>query len=245
MRPLTTIELLNVWEIGLNSSLIEKSLRLLSIACSKNLSDIATLSIGQRDTKLLQLREWMFGNRLHNIAHCPMCSTLVEWETDLKALYLQSPSPGGVKNEYNLKVDEFNLRFRLLNSNDLLKAASGNDSFDNSKKLLAKCIFQVQHEDQDYQADALPDNVWESLHQRIGQEDPQADIQMVVNCPACLHTWEAPFDIISYLWVEIDNWARHQLQEVYVLARAFSWSESDILSMSTQRRQFYLEMIRS
>lgn len=143
-----------------------------------------------------------------------------------------------------MTVEEFTLRFRLLNSRDLLQAAF-HPALQDTKKLLAGCILSAQLGAQDYPADALPDAVWEALDQRMGEEDPQADIQIVACCPVCSYSWEVPFDIMSYLWTEIDNWARHLLHEVYLLARAFGWSEHDILGMSTQRRQFYLEMLRS
>jgi hypothetical protein len=68
---------------------------------------------------------------------------------------------------------------------------------------------------------------------------------MLLTCPNCCNQWEGQFDIASYLWTEINTWARHMLQEVYLLARAFGWSEYAILTMSPQRRQLYLEMIRA
>lgn len=217
---------------------------MLSIACGTSLSAMAGLSIGERDKRLLQLREWMFGSCLQNTASCPKCLTPVEWETDLKTLQLQNLTEV-VSKEYNLEVDGFTLCFRLPNSNDLLKAASDHGYYTNPKKLLSECILEVQREQHNYETGDLPDAVLEALSQRMGEEDPQADIQMSVNCPACSHNWEAPFDVMSYLWIEVDNWAKHILQEVYVLARACGWSEHDILSMSAQRRQLYLEMLRS
>jgi hypothetical protein len=51
------------------------------------------------------------------------------------------------------------------------------------------------------------------------------------------------FDIISFFWTELDSLARRLLQDVHVLAKAYSWREADILSMSATRRQFYLEMV--
>ena len=205
---------------------------------------MAGLSIGERDAHLLQLREWLFGSRLQNLAHCPKCATPVEWETNTTELYLRDPSPEPVVKEYSLTLEEFNLRFRLLNSNDLLKATS-HPALHDPKKLLSGCILMAKKGEQDYPAEALPDSIWDALDQRMGEEDPQADIQMLAQCPLCSHNWKVPFDIMSYLWTEIENWARHLLHEVYLLARAFGWSERDILCMSAQRRQLYLEMLRS
>lgn len=244
MRPLTADELLQVWESGLKRPLLEKSLHLLGIACSPtSLNTMAQLSIGERDARLLQVREWLFGSRLYNTAHCPECATLVEWETDLNALQLPPLLPDVASKIFSIEMDGFHLRFRLLNSNDLLKATS--EKVTEPRKMLAQCILDMQHEEQQCDATSLPDSIWEALQQRISEADPQADIQMMVHCPDCSNAWQIPFDIMSYLWIEIDNWAKHMLQEVFVLAKAFSWSETAILNMSAQRRQLYLEMLRS
>lgn len=237
------IEVLNVWEVGVNKTLLEKSLHLLAVACSvTDLHDMASLSIGERDARLLQLREWMFGSRLMNRADCPECSEQVEWETDIGDIRLQALEPKTSAKVFTLAVDGFIIRFRLPNSRDLFKVTS--DSI-NHKKLIAECILEVRCDQKELAADDLPDPIWEALSKRMGEEDPQADISMLLNCPVCAHHWASQFDIVSYLWLEIDHWAKHILYEVYVLARAFGWSEYDILSMSPQRRQLYLEMVRS
>ena len=75
------------------------------------------------------------------------------------------------------------------------------------------------------------------------EADPQADTQLSLTCPTCARVWQQAFDIVSYLWAEIGDWARRTLQEVHALATAYGWREADILAMSAQRRQWYLEMI--
>lgn len=79
---------------------------------------------------------------------------------------------------------------------------------------------------------------------RMAAADPQADVQIDADCPACAHRWREPFDIASYLWTEISVLARRLLSEVHELALAYGWSERDILSMSSARRNAYLEMVR-
>ncbi len=51
------------------------------------------------------------------------------------------------------------------------------------------------------------------------------------------------FDIVSFLWNELNAWAIRTLREVHILASAYGWSETDILAMSPWRRQFYLEVL--
>ena len=64
-----------------------------------------------------------------------------------------------------------------------------------------------------------------------------------LNCADCGHRWVSAFDIVSFLWSEIDNWAKRLLREVCALATALGWREADILAMSAQRRQLYLQII--
>ncbi|MBO9205492.1 MULTISPECIES: T4 family baseplate hub assembly chaperone [Niastella] len=246
MRPLTTVELLNIWEAGIHQTLMEKSLHLVTTACSlSSIHEAANLPIGERDHKLLQLREWMFGSRLINTMNCPSCNETVEWETDLRELYLQTAHDTTASREYNLESDGFNIRFRLPNSGDLLNAILNNASNLVAQKVLAGCILEARRDQNTITIDELPNEVFTALNQHLGKEDPQADIWMLLTCPYCSHQWEGQFDIVSYLWIEIDNWAKHMLHEVYLLATTFGWSEYDILNLSPQRRQLYLEMIRS
>jgi hypothetical protein len=73
--------------------------------------------------------------------------------------------------------------------------------------------------------------------------DPQAEVRVAVTCPACHHPWSTVFDIVAYLWSEIDDWARRLLSEVDVLASSYGWNESAILGMTARRRRLYLEII--
>jgi endogenous inhibitor of DNA gyrase (YacG/DUF329 family) len=244
MKPLTSSELLSVWEHCRSRSLLDKALQLLQTACSDGEpEDPALLSIGDRDGQLLQLREWMFGSQLSSVSDCPQCGAQIEWITDIADL--RFPAEGKTTaSSFSLQADPFQIQFRLPNSYDLFKAASDSDYQANPKKLLAACILEVQKESSQFQAEDLPDEVLTKVDQQMAMEDPQADIAMRLNCPECAHTWQAQFDIVSYLWIEIDSWASHTLLDVAVLAATFGWSESQILSLSPQRRQLYLDIIR-
>jgi hypothetical protein len=91
--------------------------------------------------------------------------------------------------------------------------------------------------------DELPEQLMSELAARMIEHDPQAEVLLDLDCPACGHSWLVVFDIASFLWGEISALARRLLRDVHSLARAYGWSESDILSMSDARRQFYLEMV--
>ena len=89
-----------------------------------------------------------------------------------------------------------------------------------------------------------PASAWlEEGARRLELADPQAHIEMAMRCPECALDWTAPFDVVSFLWQELDTWAARTLREVHVLASAYGWSEHDILEISPMRRRRYLELV--
>ena len=82
-----------------------------------------------------------------------------------------------------------------------------------------------------------------ALEYRAEELDPQAEIKMNLTCPQCSHKWDVLFDISSFLWAEINQWAEQMLRTVHKLASAYGWSESDILNLSPVRRQLYLGLV--
>jgi hypothetical protein len=75
--------------------------------------------------------------------------------------------------------------------------------------------------------------------------DPVARIELALTCPSCDQVWSSLFDIASFLWTEVDAWARRTLRDVHTLARAYGWRESEVLALGPRRRQAYLELVRT
>lgn len=244
MRTLTEAELLNLWEDCIDRPLIETSLCLIGAASSdEEMSGIADFSIGQRDLMLLQLREWTFGSRIENMAVCPHCAERIEWENSVNDVRLQALLPQADKI-FEVEIEEFRISFRLPTSRDLL-SLQHHSSQQGASELLNRCIVKVLNNNTVQATADLPINIIEQLNERMSREDPQADITMLLTCPSCSGQWESGFDILSYFWSEINSWARHMLQEIYILAKFFGWSERDILNIGPKRRRLYLEMVRA
>jgi hypothetical protein len=224
--------------------LTDKTLRLLGEACDINdYASVSRISIGERDARLLQLREWMFGKRLHNTADCPACGEKTEWETNTTALQLQALPASLSVRTFNFEKDGYSIHFRLPDSNDIARAIIEKQGEESHKAVIIDCVLAANHQGKKISGNQLPIQLLEDIHQQMSVEDPQADIGMNIKCPACDHQWEARFDIVSFLWTEINSWAQRMLREIYVLARAFGWHEADILNMSPRRRQLYLQML--
>lgn len=242
MKPLTAAELLTIWEQEMNRPLLPKTLHLLSAACpGLDINAVAALSIGERDSRLLQLRQQLFGTHLVNMAQCPQCSERIEWEGDTRELCLPSKQPQNSNGVFDVEVDDFSITFRLPNSTDIYQALEAGTGPAAMAKLHALCILDMRRGGAVCKKEDLSEKALQELDRRMEEADPQADIRMDLCCPACSHQWEALFDIAGYLWTEIDRWAVHILQEVQVLAKTYGWSEQDILNMSPLRRHLYLK----
>lgn len=244
MKTLGAAELLDVWEKGLNQSILHRALILLTAACPEmNPDAIAELNIGERDTRLLQLREWMFGSRLVNTAACPHCAGHVEWESDIADLYVQPSDLPASADNLSFHTGKYQLRFRLPNSIDIAAVLDESKTGSEPEDLLKRCIVSTECAGKAYDKNRLPKRALETLGRHIEKLDPQAEIRIELTCPECSHRWEILFDIASFLWSEINSWAEQTLSTVHRLAGAYGWSEREILNLSPVRRQLYLGMV--
>jgi hypothetical protein len=105
------------------------------------------------------------------------------------------------------------------------------------RKLVERCVVEASGE--------LSPAVVETLSRAMLEADPQAEITLALECPACGQRWQALFEIAAFLWNELAAQARRLLHEIDALARAYGWNEREILSLSAVRRQSYLELIEA
>ena len=221
-------QLLHAWERGLGQSPTGRALALLDAA--EPGQACAQLPIGARDAALLRLRTQLFGDDIAALAHCPACRAPLDVAfkcADVSTAH--SPDPG----PHRLHMDGIDIAWRLPTSDDLLAVAQRGDA---AEALLLRCL----------ESDApLSPQAAAALAQAIADADPQACIELALRCPDCGHDWNALFDIATFLWSEVSAMAHRLLRDVHTLARAYGWSEAEILGMSAQRRQCYLELAQS
>lgn len=244
MRALTAAALLNVWENGLRQDPIDRALGLLEAVYPEQSAEaLAELSIGERDARLLQVRQVFFGPRITSTTLCPRCSERLEWESEVADLCVNEGKTSNA--DLCVEAETYRLTFRLPNSRDLVALSSDKDgSNDRRKQLLERCLLEVSiPEGESLRLEQLPETALQAMVREMERADPQSNLQVSLTCPACGHNWEGLFDIVSFLWAEINNWAERTMQTVHLLARAYGWSEGDILAMGPTRRQIYLNMV--
>ncbi len=243
MRELSIQEILRIWEVGLHQHVIDRALTILVVAFPETSREtLAALSIGQRDTCLLAVRERTFGSKPDILVACPGCDEQVECLLNLAEMQLV-PDLDPANEVQQMSVDEYEIHFRLPNSLDLAAIADFRDGSVAGHLLAQHCILQARHEGLSVPVEALPETVVTAVTAQMVEHDPLAEIQLDLTCPACSHHWQVVFDIVTFLWREISTQAKHLLREVHILAQAYGWREADILSMSAARRQLYIEMV--
>ena len=240
MRPLSVPELLAAWEQGLGQSPPERALTLLAAATGRATDALARLSLGQRDAHLLTLRELTFGPQLVSLATCPACGERMELTFDVADL--RAAPETELAADLTLSLADHDVRFRLPDSLDQMALAGCQDVPAARRLLLQRCLLPTAHGAAE-SADRLSPDVWELIAQQMERTDPQANIQLNMNCQNCAQQWQEAFDIGAFFWAELDAWARRTLLDVHLLARAYGWPEHDILKLSEARRQLYLDMI--
>ena len=243
MRALTSAELFDVWERGYRQTWPRKALLLLATACPElGDGDLGAMPIGRRDGLLLTLRDWLFGPELTVVTACPACAASLESTLQADDLRLDSASEGVV---HAINIDGWRVAFRSPTSSDLLALRADQDLASARMSLLSRCVIEATRADgAAVSAAALPDNIVAAVAQEMAAADAQANVELALACPACGHGWQALFDIVSFLWQEIHAWALRTLRDVHSLARAYGWSEADVLALSPTRRQIYLQLCR-
>jgi uncharacterized protein (UPF0212 family) len=242
MRGLSAREILAVWEEGLTQTPAERAFTLLSACCPKaTRADLERMNIGKRDAILLAFREHMFGPHFSGLTNCPKCNASLEIAFHSSEVRT-NVSPESA-DPFSLTFADFEFKCRLPNGADLLAVTAVGNSDAVANALFDRCLLEKRHRGVEVSTGSLPEKAIDAIVSEMGKRDPQADIRFALACPDCAHCWEAIFDIVSFAWNEISAWAGRLLRQVHTLAMAYGWREIDILSMSSLRRQVYLEML--
>jgi hypothetical protein len=203
-------------------------------------SNLFSLTPGERDARLYSVRRDTFGPTLDCVVACPACGESLEFTADIAALvpehgtaYAADTSPA------TLADDGYQVTVRPPTLGDVEELASLG-----GQALIDRCVLHADHNGEAILPAEFPPHLVTAIDERLSAADPAAVTEMTIVCPACSLSWTQVFDITGFLWAEVSARAERVLLEVHVLAREYGWSESEILALSTAKREKYLELVR-
>ena len=237
MRALSPAEVLTAWETGDAQHALDRALTLLMASTGMSRAELADLSIGERDARLLRLRALMLGPAAAGFAVCPKCGELVEFSVDTEAFTVFNRRPASVGMNHTFTLAGASVQFRLPTSRDLAEAVAAPDARRGLQRLVDRCVVTANGSGE------LPPETVEAIGRAMAEVDPQAEILLALDCPGCGQGWEALFDVAAFFWDELAAQARRLLHEIDAIARAYGWTEREILGLSARRRQSYLALL--
>lgn len=237
MGWLTGAEVVAAWEAGHGLHALDRALILASLAAPEaSWEELCRLPIGERDRRLLALREAMLGERLPCYVACPACGQGLELTLRTGELRVVAPEVEG-----ELAWQELRAIVRPPDSLDLAAAVKAGTPDAALRVLLERCAV-IQRGEETIAAEGIPPPLVEAIAARMAALDPGAELMLAMTCVECRHAWHPRLDIAEYLWSELAGRAQGVLRDTALLARTYGWSEAEILALSELRRHAYLEL---
>lgn len=230
MRPLSAAETLSIWERGAVRRPVDRA-ALLAARARPDVApeDVAALPLGAVTRALLALRIATFGPAAAGVADCAACGERLDLDLDVAALLDGLPPPAG-------DIAVAGWRVRPPGLADLAAIDGETDTARAVRRLLDRCTLAAGEA-------PLDPAILAAIEAALDAHDPAADLAIAVACPLCGEETLADLDVGALFWEEIAVSARLLLGEVHRLARAYGWSEAEILGLGPARRAAYLALV--
>lgn len=223
-------QVLALWEATVGRDRWQRDDALLGIAAP------APRGLGARNLGLLSVRNTIFNRQWSLRSACPVCATECEFTVDCVSLAEQL---GGqpIERSATIEWQGRSLLARAPTIDDLI-AIGETDSADAARALLARCLEGAE--------DLVIDGpAVEGLERHLEALDPAATITFKLRCVGCTHEWSSLLDVGEALSAELQRAAERTLTEVDALARAYGWTEAEVLQLSPVRRAAYLQLVEA
>jgi hypothetical protein len=231
VQTLSSTELLAVWERAARLHAIDRALVLLSAALPEVAgAELADWPLGKRNRALA---EWLcvsVGPSLAGRTTCSQCGEELEIEFDARALLELEPADPAAEVEVGGHA------FRPPSTRDLAHVAGVHDPDDAVAALLEQCRVDDRRDALSLSTDEIAE-----VGEALALADPLAETRVALRCPECEAEEEETLDLAAFAWTEVESRAKRLLLDVHALATTYGWTESDVLSVSEERRAFYVE----
>jgi hypothetical protein len=245
LKPLRDARLLEAWERASAVGDSGRAAALLSVA-GPELSREQWEDVGlpEVNLQLARLRQISFGSDLTAHLPCSKCGTRLEFNLDLTQI-IQRLETLSEETAGSWSDGRGRFSMRTITGRDLAAVQTCSDTETARRSLLERCteVNGLPASDESTSAalrasESIALETFARLHQA-------AEITCRVACVNCGHADETDLDLARFIWAEVRHRAARLLRDVHELASTYGWPEEEILRLPAQRRDKYLEMIRS
>ncbi|MDP8889385.1 MAG: hypothetical protein M3M89_07155 [Thermoproteota archaeon] len=209
------------------------------------------LSLGDRASLMLSARKLVFGDVMSCIIRCINCGK--DMSIDLSITELQSVKTLEPQKYYEVDVHGYRVQVRPLTSVDQerLFAAADLSEHDLEQELAKACLVEFCSDmtmacsGGGGGGNELPGPLVEAVGMLLAEADPLSDVILSIVCPECGHPSEVSLAVEEYIFEEFALRTQQLEREVHWLAFHYHWNETEILSLSTEKRRRYVELVNA
>lgn len=199
---------------------------------------LARLTIGDRERLLLAVCSRLLGAETDLAVSCPSCKSVVEVPISFRDLVTAQPQSADRRCGLAAPDGTWTAELSPPTAEDIERTLGRGPEA--SRRLLEACVTALfDAQGQSVARDTLPRECEGELADNLLALDPLAECRIAVDCPHCTTAFETLLDGFSLLKAAFGS-AGALYGDVYRMARAYHWSEADILALPLMRRSQYL-----
>ena len=232
--------LLGAWELALAVPEVARAAALLYVAgVTPDLDAALDLDLGTCALGCARLLRELDGPLIDVVTQCPACGILLEATVPVTLADAAAGSGNDDGTPATERVADWWVR--QPSTRDLIDVGAAAAGFPEGARalLLARCVAPAVTG-----ADisrATPEQL-EQLDAAAARLGAAADSVTDLTCPACGAVAEVALDVGALLWERVAQTAPVLFGEIATLARAYGWTEAEVLSLSEGRRRAYLAL---
>ncbi|MBL8895296.1 MAG: hypothetical protein JNJ53_11880 [Rhizobiales bacterium] len=208
---------------------------------SPAMEQILELTAGDRERLLLALCARLLGPEIDLVATCPSCGEVAELSVrfaDIMAAHSATTVSADPHVDLDAGGETWVTRLRPPTGANLEQAARSGPQA--AHQLIISCVVELTDPcGKRVAPSALPAACESQLADALLALDPAAETRIGAECPSC----GQPIDALLDGYVLLQNGfggSQTVYDDVFRMARAYHWSEAEILSLPPRRRRHYL-----
>jgi hypothetical protein len=209
--------------------------------CTKPSRDqLVQLTAGDRERLVLAVCARLLGPEADLIVPCPACRDLCEVPAHFADMIALPPSTSDDHCCLQAPDGTWTAQISPPTGHDLEAASRGEMGAE--RHLLESCLRELFDPTGEKVArESLPPECETQLGEALSALDPLAECRIGIDCPHCAARFDTLLDGYTLLRTVIGD-ANSLYGDIYRMARAYHWSEADILALPLRRRRHYLAL---